>query len=317
MSRVRWDEIPEPVRVRIEEVLGSPVVEARSQPGGFSPGSADRVVTASGRRAFVKSAGLAVNADTPGIHRAEAVVTASLPRGVPAPALLGFIEHEDWVALILEDVEARHPSTPWHPGELEAVLDALHVVGSLPLSPEAAVVELPDAMARVVAGWAEIDASALPDLPGGLDGWVGERYDALTDASARAVADVRGDRLVHFDTRADNILLRDDGSVLLVDWPWGARGVPWFDALSLLINVRYYDPAADVESLISRHPVFAGMPPDAATRVLAGLAGMFLASSLRPPADGMPTLRGFQRDQAVVALHWIRERWPAAGVQGD
>jgi hypothetical protein len=309
MSRVQWQEIPPPLRAAIEGVLGEPVVEAHSQDGGYSPGSADRVVTASGRRAFVKSAGLSVNADTPRIHRAEAAVTASLPPGVPAPELLGFVEHQDWVALVLEDVEARHPSTPWNARELDAVLDALHAMGSVPLPSGAPVGELPDAVAGDAEQWRVIDVSALPALPGGLDDWVRAHHAELTDAAARAVTDVRGDRLVHFDTRADNILLREDGSVVLVDWPWAARGVPWFDALALLINVRYYDADADVDGLVARHPVFAGMPADAATRVLVLLAGMFLASSLQPVPPRMPTLRRFQRDQAVVTLDLVRERW--------
>ena len=309
VSRAQWHEIPVPLRARIEAVLGEPVVEARSQAGGFSPGSADRVMTASGRRAFVKSAGLAINAETPGIHRAEAAITAALPEGVPAPALLGFVEYEDWVALVLEDVEARHPSTPWQAAQLDAVLDALQKIGSSRLSDEAPVADLGEAMARLVAGWDEVDASALPPLPSALDVWVRERFDELREAAARAVADVNGDRLVHFDTRADNVLLRDDGSVVLVDWPWGARGVGWFDALSLLINVRYYDSGADVEGIVARHPVFDAMPRDAATRVLAGFAGMFLGSSSRPAPEGMPTLRAFQHDQAVATLDWVRERW--------
>lgn len=309
MSRVQWDEIPAPLRAAIEGVLGEPVVAAHSQSGGYSPGSADRVVTASGRRAFVKSAGLSVNPDTPGIHRAEAAVTASLPAAIPAPALLGFIEHEDWVALVLEDVEARHPSTPWQPRELAAVLDTLHAMGSLPLPPEAAVTDLPAAIAGYAEVWRSIDTSTVPPLPRGLDDFVRAHHEELTDAAARAVSDVRGDRLVHFDTRADNILLREDGSVVLVDWPWGARGVPWFDALSLLINVRYYDPDVDLEGLVSGHPVFDGMAPDAATRVLVVFAGLFLGSSLRPDPPSMPTLRRFQRDQAVVTLDWVRERW--------
>lgn len=309
MGRVQWHEIPALLRARIEAVLGDVVVEARSQSGGFSPGSADRVVTASGVRAFVKSAGLSVNAETPRIHRAEAAVTASLPSGVPAPQLLGFVEHDDWVAVVLEDVEARHPSTPWRTDELRAVLGALQALAAVRPSAEAPLVELPDAMARVAAGWDDVEASALPPLRGGIDGWVRERLRELRDASTRAVSDVHGDRLVHFDTRADNILLRDDGSVVFVDWPWGARGVPWFDALTLLINVRYYDPAADVEAVIAGHPAFHGMPADAATRVLAAIAGMFLSSSLRPVPHGMPTLRDFQRDQAIVTLEWVRDRW--------
>lgn len=37
----------------VESVLGEAVVRATSQVEGFSPGSADRVATTSGRRAFV------------------------------------------------------------------------------------------------------------------------------------------------------------------------------------------------------------------------------------------------------------------------
>ena len=308
MSRVQWEQIPSPLRARIEDVLGEPVVEARSQSGGFSPGSADRVVTASGRRAFVKSAGLSVNAETPGIHRAEAAITRALPEGIPAPALIGFVEHEDWVALVLEDVEARHPSTPWQADELRAVVDALHQVASVELPSDAPLGPIEDALAGDADEWRRIDLDALPPLPRGIDAWVREHRDELTDAATRGATAARGDRLVHYDTRADNILLRPDGSVVLVDWPWAARGAGWFDALSLLINVRYYDPDADVEGLISRHPVFAGMPAAAATDVLTGFAGMFLGSSLRPAPPNMPTLRGFQRDQAVVTLEWVRER---------
>ena len=57
--RIGWVDLPEPVRAAVEDIIGGTVVEARSQSGGFSPGTADRVRTADGRRAFVK----AVSAD--------------------------------------------------------------------------------------------------------------------------------------------------------------------------------------------------------------------------------------------------------------
>lgn len=166
--------MPGVVRNRLDTLLrnGRAAGTAVSQPGGYSPGSADRVRTVSGRRAFVKSAGLVVNPDTPRIYRAEAAVTAALPATVPAPALLGLAEHEDWIALVLEDVEARHPSTPWQPRELAAVLDALHEVGSVRLPLDASVAELPDAVAGYVGRWRAIDPVALPPLPGGLGDWV-------------------------------------------------------------------------------------------------------------------------------------------------
>lgn len=308
MSRLQWHELPADIRAEIEGVLGGPVVEAVSQPGGYSPGSADRVVTAAGRRAFVKAASPAINVDTPHIHRREAAITARLPAAVPAPALLGAVDDGEWIALVLEDVEGRHPSTPWQPRELGAVLDALQQVADVRLPADVPVIDVAEALAGDADAWRSIDLDTLPPLPGGLDQWVRENIDGLVDAAARGALDARGDRLVHYDTRADNLLVRADGTVVLVDWPWGARGAGWFDALSLLINVRYYDPAADVERIIAQHPVYDGMPAEAASNVLAGFAGMFLSSSLQPDPPRMPTLRRFQRDQAVATLEWLRQR---------
>ncbi|GIJ21197.1 hypothetical protein Vlu01_18210 [Micromonospora lutea] len=59
----------------MEKIIGDRVVEAVSQSGGYSPGTADRVRTTSGRRAFVKAASPAQNPDTPAMHRAEARIT--------------------------------------------------------------------------------------------------------------------------------------------------------------------------------------------------------------------------------------------------
>jgi hypothetical protein len=113
--RVPWHDLPPHVRVAVEEILGSPVVEAVSQRGGFSPGSADRVVTATGRRAFVKAVAGSINEGSPGLHRREIAVTASLPPTAPVPVLLGSHDDGDWVALVLTDVAGRHPRLPWQP----------------------------------------------------------------------------------------------------------------------------------------------------------------------------------------------------------
>jgi hypothetical protein len=40
--RVSWADVPGPVRDAITEICGSAVTEARTQPGGFSPGVAAR-----------------------------------------------------------------------------------------------------------------------------------------------------------------------------------------------------------------------------------------------------------------------------------
>ncbi len=311
-NRTPWSELPASVRAEIEGVLGSPVVDARTQSGGFSPGSADRVVTAGGRRAFAKAVAEAANPDAHHIHRAESRILSLLPDHLPVPRLLGVVETDGWIALVLTDVEGRHPATPWLPAELDRALDAMARIAAEPVGAELAEVlpSLGTAVEPLFGGWARLDPAVPLELPDGLEAWCLDRLERLRVLAPEGLEVVAGDRLVHLDARADNLLIRPDGSVVVIDWPWAAVGVPWFDALSLLVNVRLYDPGFDVDAAIARHPAFAGLSDAAALRTLAGMAGFFAQASTQPSPPGLPTLRRFQRDQAVATLGWLQERWP-------
>ena len=107
--RIGWVDLPSAVRGAVERSLGSQVVAAVSQPGGFSPGTADRVVTADGRRAFVKAVGGDINEGSLALHRMEARVAATLPSEAPAPRLLACHDDGEWIALVLEDVDGASP----------------------------------------------------------------------------------------------------------------------------------------------------------------------------------------------------------------
>src|ERR1700733_8718250 len=103
-ARIAWGEVPLPVRREIERVCGSAVIDAETQPGGFSPGVAARVGCADGARWFVKAASAEVNPDTPRLHRQEASVLADLDpvivaRHLPVPRLKGTAELGPWFAL--------------------------------------------------------------------------------------------------------------------------------------------------------------------------------------------------------------------------
>src|SRR4051794_29423576 len=100
--RVPYDGLPGAVRAWVETVLGSPVLAAETQSGGFSPGVAARVRCADGTRAFVKAVSGETNADSPPLHRREVAVTAALPPQAPAPKLLASYDDGTWVALLLE-----------------------------------------------------------------------------------------------------------------------------------------------------------------------------------------------------------------------
>src|SRR2546428_10932680 len=88
--RVHWEQLPQAVRSAIEERIGGRVVEAITQPGGFSPGLAARLRTRNGRRLFFKAVSVQANPETPSPHRRGAAGGAGLPSRAPAaPLVLG------------------------------------------------------------------------------------------------------------------------------------------------------------------------------------------------------------------------------------
>jgi len=302
--RIAWVDLPVSVRAAVEGILGSGVVEAGSQPGGFSPGSADRVRTADGRRAFVKAVGGSITPDSPGLHRREIAVTAALPSDAPVSELLGSHDDGSWVALVLTDVEGRHPRLPWQADELAAVRVAFEAVASVPLTDGLA--RLPETGAQYAddfAGWRRLRDDPDPTL----EAWATSHLDRLVATADRAEAALEGEQLVHGDARADNLLVRPDGTVVIVDWPWATRGAGWFDRLALLVNVGLYDDDAPLEEL--RQTWLPGVPAVDVDAVLAGLAGYFHDRRRLPDPPGLPTVRAFQRAQGEVVLRWLKQRW--------
>jgi hypothetical protein len=230
--RIGWADLPARVREAVQTTLGSRIVRADTQAGGFSPGTADREVTEAGGRAFVKAVGRTLNTRSVEIARAELHVTAALPANAPTPRLLGSYDDGDWVALVLEDIDGRHPRTPWVSSEIDATVTAL----------------------------------------------------------------------THCDIRADNLLVRPDGRIVIIDWPWGSTGPAWLDTVLLAVNVIVHGGDAD--------RVLSGVQPRPANAVIAGLTGYFLHQGRLPDPPGLPTVRAFQRAQGDALLPWLRARRP-------
>jgi aminoglycoside phosphotransferase (APT) family kinase protein len=295
--RIGWADLPGEIRARIEAHLGGRVVSAVSQAGGFSPGTADRVVTADGQRAFVKAVSTAQNVRSVELARAEAHVTGRMPAGVPVPRLLGTLDDGEWVVLLLEDIEGRHPRTPWVEAEVDATVRALRgLAAALTPAPLTGVPRAAEHLAPYFAGWAALAA----DPPAGLDPWVVAHLDELRAAAGRGLAALRtGETLAHCDVRADNLLVRPDGSVVVVDWPWACVGPRWLDTLMLATNVLVHGGPGD--------RLLAGLDPRVATDVIAGLTGYYLDRS-RQPSPGIPYVREFQRAHGDAMLPWLRER---------
>ncbi|MCI3275784.1 aminoglycoside phosphotransferase family protein [Streptomyces cylindrosporus] len=306
--RTPWEALPDHVRTAVADVLGgSPVVQAVTQPGGFSPGVAARIRTADGRRAFVKAVSADTNPDSPALHRTEARNTAALPPHVPAPRLLGTYDDGTWVALVLQEVVGRQPHVPWRQPELRRVLDAVAELGRALTPSPAAAPPVGEALADAFAGWRRLCAQPEHELRGRLDARTLAQLPRLAGLAAGWADAASGDTLAHADLRADNMLLTADDRVVFVDWPHAVRAAPWFDLLVMLPCVRAQG-GPDPEEVFTAHPLGRDADPDAVTATLAGLAGFFMESALQPPPPGLPTLRPFQRAQGEAALAWLRTR---------
>jgi aminoglycoside phosphotransferase (APT) family kinase protein len=219
--RVEWAQLPVPVRAAIEDVCGAAVVRARTQPGGFSPGLAARVLCANGARYFVKAVSAHANPDTPGLHRQEARVLAALEplitsRQLPIPRQYATVDHPPWIALVLQDIDGRQPQLPWRTAELQQVVAALDQLADA-LTP--APVPAPTVSERLGAeftGWRTLAASPGRDH---LDAWSRAHLGQLADLEATWADHAAGETLLHADIRADNLLLTGRDAIV-VDWPW-------------------------------------------------------------------------------------------------
>lgn len=304
--RLPWNAIPGQLRRRVAELLGSGVVGAQTQPGGFSPGVAARLTLADGRRAFVKAVD-ELNPESPDIHRSEARIAAALAENTPAPRLLGSVDADGWVILLFEDIDGWMPAQPWRSDELRRVLDAMTDLAAA-LSP--APIDAPPAATRFHGlghGWRDLAvARAGGDTLMDVSPWARERLSALVELESRWGVAVTGSTLAHADIRADNVLLTAH-RVVFVDWPWACLAQPWFDLVAFLPSVAMQGGPSP-EHVLAAHPVARGADPGDVTTVVAALAGIWIYLARQPDPPGLPTLRAFQRAQGDVALDWLAQR---------
>ncbi|WP_114422133.1 phosphotransferase [Nocardioides houyundeii] len=302
--RLDWPFLPPRLRTFIERKCGSAVVASHSRDAGFTPGFASVLVCEDGTQHFVKAASAVAQRMSASSYRTEGRTLAALPHSVPAPRLQWMLD-DDWVALGIQYAEGPAPRRPWSPVDLSATLDALQTVAE-DLSSAPAGLQL-GSFADDFAGdhWASLRATR-PRLA---------HADEASALAAEALEVVRGTAVVHTDVRDDNLLVTDAG-VLVCDWGSAVLGAPWLDSLIALIGPR--GDGLDVQDAL-RRPMLRDVPAEDVDRVLALLAGYFLAQGALPVPAASPYLRAHQAWQGEACWQWLCERreWsPTVAVRG-
>lgn len=302
--RLPYDGVPAAVRAWVEQTLGSPVVEVAEQVGGMSPGCATRLTCADGTRAFVKAVGASLNPDTPDLFRREIGVLEHIGEHELWARLLASYDDGDWVALLIEDVEGRHPDFS-DDAELSAVLDGTERLSEVLQGREVpGSVDLVD-VGLVLRTWAE-NLDALADAPAGVPvpawlrtdpyGWA----DVLRDHGARPMPHV-----AHWDIRVDNLLRRPGGEIVFIDWGAAARGPAWADPLLARLE-RMDEPWFDTSLASSPALVEAG--DDAVTAFLAGFGAHLAVRSVVAVDVNLPTLNEFRIRESRRMLEAVSRR---------
>lgn len=186
------------------------------------------------------------NPDTQGIHRREAEILRALDpvavaNDLPIARLRGVIDSDGRVALILDDVDGRNPSTPWVPHELSRVLAAVDMLGEILAPAPIAVLDVAEKHGGLFRGWQTLARE--PD--DGLDRWSRDHLDEFAELEQAWTAHCAGETLLHTDLRADNMLLTGD-QVVIVDWPYACRGAAFVDVALLAPSIALQEgPSPD------------------------------------------------------------------------
>lgn len=302
--RLPYDGVPRPVRAWVERALGSPVIGVAEQVGGMSPGCATRLTCADGRRAFVKAVGAVLNPDTPGLFRREIGVLEHLGDHELWARLVASYDDGDWVALLIDDVDGRHPDFT-DDAELEAVLEGTDRLSEV-LQQREVPVGVPLVEVRSVFGtWADslatlADAPAAAPVPEWLRDDPYDWAEVLREHAGRPMSHV-----AHWDIRVDNLLRRPGGEIVFVDWGTAARGPAWADPLLARLE-RVDEPWFDRS--IASSPALTAAGDDAVTAFLAGFGAHMAVRSVTAVDVNLPTLNDFRITEARRMLGAVSRR---------
>ncbi|HET6742168.1 MAG TPA: hypothetical protein VFH76_24660, partial [Kribbella sp.] len=120
-----------------------------------------------------------------------------------------------------------------------------------------------------------------------------EEFAELARTGVRALAE--GKALAHYDLRADNTILTDE-RVVFIDWAHPGLAPRWADTVILHAEMR-------------GSVALPELPDDEAiTGFIAAIAGGLWWGSAQPAPPGIPTMRTWQREHALVHLDWVRDR---------
>lgn len=311
-----WSQVPPPLRRQVEEIAGAAVARGARVWGGYGPAPTFRLRLADGRGLFFKGIHQATGSFAREAFSREERVYHDLSELITpwAPRLYGVVAHQDWRALLLEDLGPKS-APPWTPALARAAARGLADFHASTLGRR-----LPDWLERFQdtassVTWERVDEETEGlRVVAGLAGnrapealaWLRASLPRLATEARAAAATPAPHALTHTDMRSDNLRIIN-GRLRLFDWPFTEVGLAEFDLAEFAQSVAV-DGGPDPERVVAWYRERLGARDDALDASVAWMAAFFARLAWRPEEPELPRLRRFQRQQLAVTLRWAAKR---------
>ena len=312
-----WSAVPREIKDEVTRVLRSPVARAERVYGGYAPSATFRLKLANGKRAFFKASYPAPKGS--GVrwfmdHEARNYRTLERFIRPWAPRFYGSFECGGWHVLLLEDLGPRSVP-PWTPAKARKAARSYarfhrKTHGKrLPRSlPRTGYLEH-SRFWRTLAKTGDLarTASLAGTRSEEAEEWLMVALPVLVARERDLEAARPPFALLHFDTRSDNVRIHGD-RLRIFDWPFASAGPAEFDVVAFCQAVAA-EGGPSAERVLGWYEEVLRLRPKMIDASLAGIAGYFADRGWRPPIEGLPRVRRWQRDQLKECLRWAALRF--------
>ncbi|MFI0418637.1 phosphotransferase [Spongiactinospora sp. 9N601] len=292
--RMRWENLPQPLRADMETYLGA-VVKAESRAIGPARCVTARLLHESGAGTWLK----ACPADHPAawLYERERQAGRILPIVVPAPRMPWSSADHGWIALAHTYLDGSpavlSPGSP----DVSEVLATVARLGDLLTPCPPGVPPLSSYITRMLA-----KAYAMLDDDNALPRGDRAMYRAALDGLD--VAGLEGDTLLHYEMHMGAFRMVGR-SVFVLDWGFACQGATWFDAVMFtpwLISAGHTPQQAENSLMDMRE--WRSAPGDLVT----GLAALWTLFRLHKAVYGPESARAGYQSEARAGYTWLKHR---------
>jgi hypothetical protein len=312
-----WSAVPQAIKDRVATILRSPVARADRVYGGYAPSATFRLKLANGKRAFFKASYPAPKGS--GVlwfMDREAQNYRKLAKFIApwAPKFYGSFAYDGWHILLLEDLGPRSVP-PWTSTKARIAARSYARFHRKTWGKHAPRSVSRTGYLEYATFWRSLrktgeiarTASLAARRAAEAEEWLAVAFPVFVGHERRLEKARPPFALLHFDTRSDNIRIQGE-RLRIFDWPFATVGPAEFDVVAFCQAVAA-EGGPSPERVLAWYEEVLRLRPEMIDASLAAISGYFADRAWRPPIEGLPRVRGWQREQLAECLRWSAQRF--------